>query len=244
MRQRSYLLHTVVAMLLLAPASAVQAQTAKVKGPDYSLKGGEYSVLNNLMMYGVDSIEYVGTEQTEAYGVKYTAAKFRVQAGVHVSGYGKDMCPDEGRCDRGAKVEFEVLVGPDASGKIHDRMLKRIHDYWAANNPRKWSKVDAAEHLNYKDGKYVMFEALHGRFLGPRAKRLVWVEGKVIKFNFKRFLYGDNNRYNEDEALENFVGGGIRLRVGGVDIQLRQMKGSFSKEFFKLYNEGAFRVAS
>jgi hypothetical protein len=44
--------------------------------------------------------------------------------------------------------------------------------------------------------------------------------------------------YSGYEALEFFVGSGIRLRVGGVDIQARQMKGSFREEFLKLYNGG------
>lgn len=243
MSHGGYRLHTVVAILLLASASASRAQPAKDKGPDYSVRGGEYSVLNNLMMYEADKFEYVSTVQAEAYGVKYTAAKFLVQARVSVMADGEEGYGEKyGRHTVGATAEFEVLVGLDPSGEIHDRMLKRIYDYWAANKPGKRSKVDAAEHLNYKDGEYVMFLALRGRFLEPRAKRLVWVDGKVIKFGFRRFLYGDE--YNEDEALENFVGSGIRLRVDGVSIQPKQMKGSFGREFFRLYNGGAFGGAS
>ncbi len=50
MNYRSYGLHTVVAILLLASASAAQAQPAKVKGHHYYAKGVEYIVLNNLML--------------------------------------------------------------------------------------------------------------------------------------------------------------------------------------------------
>ena len=82
MTYRSYRLHTVVAILLLISTSATPAQTSKDKGPDYSARGGAYSVLNNLMMYGVEKVEYVGTQQTEAYGLKYTAAKFLVNSEV------------------------------------------------------------------------------------------------------------------------------------------------------------------
>jgi len=118
-------------------------------------------------------------------------------------------------------------------------MLKNIRDYWALNKPGKRRKVDAPDHLNYKDGEYVMFLALRGRFLEPRAKRLVWADGKVIKFEFRRFLHGD--KYNEDDALENFVGSCIRVRVGKVAFQLKQMKGAFREEFFEQYNKRVFK---
>jgi hypothetical protein len=248
MKFRTYRLHTVVAILLLA--SAARAQPAKVKGPDYSLRGGEYSVLNNLMLYGVEKVEYVGTEETKAYGVKYTAARFRVITGVYLSASGKDECADEGTCQVKEDAEFSVLVGLDESDKIHDQMLKRIHDYWSANKPIKWKKADADEHVNYKDGQYVMFLVLPRKYMKARSKSLVWVDGKVIKFEFRRFLHapsGYGNGYDlakGGEALENFVGSGIRLRVGGVEIQARQMKGSFREEFFKLYDGGAFGGAS
>jgi hypothetical protein len=45
MSHRSYRLHTVVAILLIASASAAQAQPTKDKGPDYSVRGGEYHAL-------------------------------------------------------------------------------------------------------------------------------------------------------------------------------------------------------
>ena len=248
MNHRSYWLHAVVAILLLASVSA--AQPAKDKGPDFSVRGGEYSVLNNLLMSGDNKVEYVGTEQTEAYGVKYTAARFRVLTGVYISADGKDQCADDGTCQVKEDAEFSVLVGLDAGDEVHDRMLKRIHDYWAMNKPRKWMKADADEHLNYKNGKYVMFLALPRPYMRARSKRLVWVDGKVIQFEFRRFLHSPSqygNGYENakgGEALENFVGSGIRLRVGGIDIQARQMKGSFREEFFKLYNGGAFGGAS
>jgi hypothetical protein len=251
MSYRSYGLRAFVAILLLASASAAQAQTDIDKGPDYSVRGGEYSVLNNLMIYGENKVEYVGTERTEAYGVKYTAAKFLVRTGVNITAYGQERCPDDGRCDVSEQAEFEVLVGLDAGDEVHDRMLERIHDYWSANKPIKWKKADADEHLNYKDGKYIMFRALPGPHSRARSKRLVWVDGKVIKFEFKRFLPNPasyinriEQAYRKDEALENFVGSRIRIRVGGVDIQARQMKGSFRKEFFKLYDGRAFGGAS
>ena len=250
MSHRSYRLHTFAALLLLASASAVRAQPAKDKGPDFSARGGEYSVLNNLMMSGDNKVEYVGTEPAEAYGVKYRAARFRVRTGVYLTVAGKEWCADDGSCSINEQAEFEVLVGLDAGDEVHDQMLKRIHDYWSANKPRKWMKADAAEHLNYKHGRYIMFLALPGPYGGARSKRLVWVDGKVIKFEFKRFLhspaaYGNGmDLAHGGQALENFVGSGIRLRVGGVDIQARQMKGSFREEFFKLYNGGAFGGAS
>ena len=249
MSHRSYRLHTVVAILLLTSASAAQAQPAKDKGPDYSVRGGEYSVLNNLMLYGVEKVEYVGTERAEAYGVKYTAAKFLVNSEVRVTGSGEEVCSgNESRCDLVQLAQFEVLVGLDAADEVHDRMLQRIHDYWSANKPFKWRKADADEHLNYKDGKYIMFQALPGPYGVVRSKRLVWVDGKVIKFEFRRFLrtaysglYKNlSGRFTENEALENFVGSRIRLRVGGISIQPRQMKGSFREEFFRQYNGGAF----
>ena len=253
MGHKDYRLYTVVALLLLACASAAQAQAAKDKGPDYSIRGGEFSALNNLMLYGVEKVEYVGTERTEAYGLKYTASKFLVNSEVRVTGTGKEVCSGiESDCVLVQLAQFEVLVGHDAADEVHDRMLQSVHDYWSANKPFKWRKADAIEHLNYKDGQYIMFQALPGPYGFLQSKRLVWVDGKVIKFEFKGFLrtasegiYKNlSGRSTENEALENFVGSGIRLRVGRVSIQPRQMKGSYRAEFFKLYNSGAFRGAS
>jgi hypothetical protein len=253
MKHRNYRLYTVVAILLLAAASATQAQPDKDKGPDYSVRGGEYSVLNNLMMHGVEKVEYVGAEPAEAYGVNYTAAKFLVNSEVRVTGSGEEVCSgSESHCDLVQLAQFEVLVGLDAADRVHDRMLQSVHDYWSDNKPFKWKKADALEHLNYKDGKYIMFQALPGPYGLVRSKRLVWVDGKVIKFEFKRFLRTASSglyknlsgRFTENEALENFVGSVIRLRVGGVSIQPRQMKGSFRAEFLKLYDGGAFGGAS
>ena len=159
---------------------------------------------------------------------------------------------NESRCDLIQLAQFEVLVGLDAADAVHDRMLQSVRDYWSANKPLKWRKADAIDHLNYKDGQYIMFQALPGPYGFVRSKRLVWVDGKVIKFEFRRFLRTAfsgvfknlSGRYTENEALENFVGSVIRLRVGSVSIQPRQMKGSFRPEFLKLYDAGAFRGAS
>ncbi len=253
MRQRNSWTHTIVAMLVFASASAAQAQSAKDKGPDYSVRGGEYSVLNNLMLHGVEKVEYVGTEPAEAYGIKYTAAKFLVNSEVRVTGSGEEVCSgNESHCDLIQLTQFEVLVGLDAGDAIHDRMLRSVREFWSANKPFKLRKADAIEHLNYKDGRYIMFQALPGPYRLMRSKRLVWVDGKVIKFEFRRFLrtayeglYKNlSGRLTENEALENFAGSVIRLRVGGVSIQPRQMKGSFRGEFLKLYEEGKFAGAS
>jgi len=88
-------------------------------------------------------------------------------------------------------------------------MLRRVHAYWSANKPGHKKKVDAEEHLNYKDGEYMMFRELRGE-ISPktRAKRLVWVDGKFIKFQFKRFNLGDtyndvvNIPLDKDEGLK------------------------------------------
>jgi hypothetical protein len=251
MSYKGYCLRACAAVLLLASASAAQTQPARDKGPDYSALGGEYGVLNNLLMYGVNKVEYVGTQRVQDYGVNYTAARFLVRAEVFVSAEGTNRCADEGRCSVKALAEFHVLVGLDEGGKIHDRMLQSIHDYWSANKPVRWKKADADEHVNYRDGRYIMFQALRGPYGGGRVKRLVWVDGKVVKFEFRRFLRetpyyagGFIRGYSELEALEAFAGSNIRLRVDGVEIRAQQMKGSFREEFFKLYNGGAFRGAS
>ena len=247
------MLLTVVAILLLTSAAAVHAQSAKEKGPDYSVRGGEYGVLNNLLLRGVEKVEHVGTERTEAYGVKYAAAKFLVNSEVRVTGSGEEVCSsNESHCDLMQLAQFEVLVGLDPEDEIHDRMLQGVHDYWSVNKPFKLRKADTSEHLNYKDGKYIMFQAPLGPYGLVRSKTLVWVDGKVIRFEFKRFLrtayeglYKNlSGPFTANEALENFVGSVVRFRVGGVSIQLRQMKGSFRAEFFKLYNGGSFGGAS
>jgi hypothetical protein len=43
-----------------------------------------------------------------------------------------------------------------------------------------------------------------------------------------------------NNSLESFVGMGINLRAGAVEIQPKRMKGSFREEFFRLYQSGAF----
>lgn len=239
----------VLAALLLALACVAQSQSTGYKGPDYARRGGVYSVLNNVLLHDVDSVEYAGTADVSAYGNVYKASKFVVESRVMVKGYGAGACLSQYKtCEVLKTAEFELYVGLDETGELHDLMLKKIYDYWRANTPGKGKKLDVDEHLNYRDGEYLMFQALRSESnRDPRAKRLVWIDGKFIKFNFKRFTEKDAynsagfSLFNEDEALENFVGTIVSLRSGAVIIQPKQMKGSFREEFFRQYERGAFR---
>lgn len=242
--------------LFLAAAAGAQAQepAAKIKGPDYSLRGGEYAVLDNLRLHGVDKFEYVGRDRVDVYGKMREASVFLAKARVEVSASGPSACgldkePLES-CRTMRPAEVKIYVGEDESGEIHDLMLRKVYEFWALNEVGSRKKAETAEHLNYKDGEYIMFQALYGPGSGrwgPRAKRLVWVGGKFYKFVFKQFTrdetfwdYGTFS-FNTDEALEGFVGTGTYFTTSGnVRIQPRQMKGSFRKEFFRLYNQGAF----
>lgn len=244
--------------LFIVPAVGVWAQQPpppKFKGPDNSLRGGEYAVLDNLLLRDSrDKLVYAGREQVEVYGKLYDASKFVVDARVSVTVSGQSECINADTkpfdaCQTSKDAEVEVFVGLDEGGEIHDTMLRYVHDFWAMTEASSWKKVETTEHLNYKDGEYIMFQELRGRtYPYTRAKRLVWLDGKFIKFEFRRFkdggtytdAYVSKIALNKDEALESFVGMGINVRAGGVEIQPRRMKGSFRKEFLRLYQSGAF----
>ncbi len=248
----SYRLYIIVALLLAAAAVAGAQIPPPFKGPDNSLRGGEYAVLNNLLLRdGRDKLVYAGRERVMVYGKQYEAAKFVVDTGVYVSVSGFAECLYDHvafqPCKTTKWAEIEVYVGLDEAGEIHDTMLQRIHAYWSAHKPKAGKKVDAEEHLNYKDGEYMMFQVLRGeRWLKTRAQRLVWVDGKFIKFQFKRFTLGDTYSdvvdipLDKDEGLESFFGMGTYVRPRALKIQPQRMKGAFRAEFFRLYESGAF----
>ncbi|MDQ1592609.1 MAG: hypothetical protein QOG71_3236 [Pyrinomonadaceae bacterium] len=227
-----------------------EQQSPKFKGPDHSLRGGEYAILNNILWPGVRSVEYAGKAEVEVYGNIYEASKFIVRDFVRVTVSGAECYNDSAPfqpCGTSKGAQIEVYVGRDESNEIHDLMLQRIYDFWTANKPGKGKKVDAEEHLNYKDGEYIMFQSTRGQET-PRthAKRLVWVDGKFIKFRFVEFdlgpTYNDvaNIKLDADEGLESFVGMGTYLRPRAIRIQPKLMKGAFRDEFFRLYLSGAF----
>jgi hypothetical protein len=243
-------------VLFTASAGVARAQPPKFKGHDHSLQGGEYAVLNNLLLRdNGDEVVYAGREQVNVYSRQYEASKFVVATRVFVTVSGQSECFNADTkpfdpCQAPKEAEVEVFVGLDERGEIHDTMLRHVHDFWSATEVRSWKKAaEATEHLNYKDGEYILFQELRGAtYPHTRAKRLVWVDGKFIKFEFKRFkgggTYADSYvskiPLNRDEALENFVGMGIEVRPRAVKIQPRRMRGSFREQFFRLYRSRAF----
>jgi hypothetical protein len=237
--------------LLLVPARAAQAQPATVKGPDYSLQGGPYAVLNNLLFESATRVEHVGDDPMVAYGFKLDGAQFVVESQVMVTdpnwfptGTGCDPTSPSEPPKNTEQAEFEVSIGFDRNDEVHDEMLRRIYWYWLSNKPSRWRPVDFDEHLTYKDGKYLMFLAAYDRIRWGRVRTLVWVDGKVVRFRFKRFLnmgkgFWARTPPNPGEALDDFVAR-TGVRSGGVKLHLRWMGASFRKEFLKQYEKGAF----
>jgi len=231
-----------------ARAGGAQLKDAPKKGPDYSLRGGEYAVLNNLLMHDADRVEFAGAEPVAVYGKRFEASKFVVESRVTVPAYDSVRCSEGQSCPATERAEFEVFVGRDASGEIHDEMLRKIHERLSDKPPRRRDAY-AEEHLSHKGGEYLMFQAplaagLPG--LGPRW--VVWVDGKLFVFKFRKFLFqqgythmGVNVPYDKNEALENFVNMRVTLRSNGVKLPTRRMSGPARREFLRLYEKGVFR---
>jgi hypothetical protein len=243
-------------LLLLVPVSAARAQPATVKGPDFSKQGGPFSVLSGLNFHHIQRIEYVGADKAAAYGVTLEAEKFIVEAWVNVPKYELYVTypSDETyKADTESKLaEVEVWVGRDSDDRIHDEMLKGVHLFWTVTQPGWLSRmrpVQTAEHLTYKDGRYLLFRVLNRpvHHLVPFARRVVWADGKVVWFRFKRFVTGQRSTpevpFNPDAAVDDFVGSHFSVLSGSVKLYVREMKGSFRKEFFKQYEKGTFKGA-
>lgn len=114
---------SIVALFLVAAtATAAARQLPKFKGPDHSLRGGEYGVLNNLLMRDHrDHLVYAGREQVDVYGKLYEASKFVVDAFVYVSVSGSAECyydhaPFQA-CKTTKSAEIEIYVGLRRDGR-------------------------------------------------------------------------------------------------------------------------------
>jgi hypothetical protein len=249
----SYQRFFLFALLLLVPVCAARAQPATVKGPDFSKQGGPFSVLGNLNFHHIQRIEYVGEDAAAAYGVKLDAEKFIVEAWVNVPRYELYYtydAPDSTSPQVESKLaEIEVWVGHDADDRIHDELLNGVHGFWTVNKPGGLGKlrpVQTQEHLTYKDGKYLLFRILDRpvHHLAPFARRVVWADGKVVWFRFKRFVSGGRATpqvpHNPDAAVDDFVESHFSVRSGDVKLYVKTMRGSFRNEFFKQYAKGTF----
>ncbi|HEX8459317.1 MAG TPA: hypothetical protein VF656_18640 [Pyrinomonadaceae bacterium] len=249
MKCRSFVLAVLV--LCATCAAATAQQSPKSKQAERPSRGAEFAILDNLWLRDAKSIEYAGEAEVEVYGNIYTASKFIVHDFVRVTVSGYDECLYDHApfqpCEATKGAEIEVYAGVDETNEIHDLMLRKIYDYWTANRPGKGKTVEADEHLNYKDGEYIMFQTLRGQnSRDTRAKRLIWADGKFYKFRFGKFdlgaTYNDivKINLNADEALDNFVTLRKYVRPRAVKIQPKLMKGAFREEFFRLYESGAF----
>jgi len=239
-------------ILVLCSAASASAQGKKEKNPDHSLRGGEYAILNNLLMPDIREVEYVGRAQVEVYGKVYEASKFRLpDVSVRVTLSGSIDChPDNAPlqpCEATTSAEIEILVGRDETGEIHDEMLRRVRAYWAANRPGRGKDAKTEEHLNYQDGEYFMFrETRSVRDSSWRAKRLFWVDGKFVKLNLKRYFPLEKKNdigespISKDEGLDHFVTKGLYLRPRAARMRAKRMKGAFREEFLSLYDRGVF----
>lgn len=233
-------------ILVLCWAASASAQGKKEKNPEDSLRGGQYAALNNLLMHDAERVEHVGAEPVMVYGRRFEASKFVVESRVTVPAYDTVRCAEGQLCPATERAEFELLVGADAAGEVHDAMLTKIHERLSGKRgPRD---ADAEEHMSYRDGEYLMFQVpLTAGTLGRGPQRVVWVGGKFIVFKFRRFLLqqgythlGVNVPYDSNEALEDFVRMRVTLRSNGVKLQTKRMSGSARREFLRLYEKGVF----
>lgn len=242
--------HVCLVLLLCTAAASASAQGKKANNPDHSLRGGEYAALRNLLLHDAGRVEFAGAEPVLVYGKRYEASMFVVESRVTVPAYDSVRCSEGQLCPATEWAEFELLVGADAAGEVHDAMLKRIHER-VSGGPSRRREADAEEHLSYKGGEYLMFQIpLTADVLGRGPKRVVWVDGKFIVFRFRRFLFqqgythmGVNVPYDRNEALENFINMRVTLRSNGVKLPTKRMSGAARREFLRLYEKGAFRRA-
>lgn len=239
--------------LLAVPVCAARGQVATVKGPDFSKQGGPFTALEGLRFHNIQRIEYVGKDRAAAYGVNVDAEKFIVEAWVNVPRYDLYITqdpPDSTNQVESNPAEIEVRVGRDADDRIHDEMLSGVHQFWSVTEPGwlgKRQPVQTSEHLNLKDGQYLLYRIINQpvHHLAPFARRFVWADGKVVWFRFKRFTNGNRSTptvpFNPDAAIDDFVFSHFSILSGGVKLHVRPMQGSFRKEFLREYAKGTFR---
>ncbi|HRH40820.1 MAG TPA: hypothetical protein PKY82_04185 [Pyrinomonadaceae bacterium] len=215
----------IFAFLLLIPTFNVLAGFE-----DFSKKGGEYQILENLRI-NAKSIEYKEKSNFTILGKEFSASKFEVEASVFV----QTVC-----CDRpddawgNVFARYEIFVGKDDSNIAHDLFLKKIYDFWSTTPTD--GRYTSQYNLTLKDNDYLMFMAPSSHDINEQY-HLVWIDGKYMKIIFKNFRDKDGAG-----ATDSFWEKNIRFYVGKNKITPKFMVNEIPDEFLKLYKERKIRL--
>ena len=216
-------------LLILIVLSFAFASPVVAGHKDYSKRGGEYSILENLRLKA-KKVEYVGKESVTLFGKEYPASKFEVSANITV------QTSDNGTFSgtfEDVVANYEILVGQDSSNEVHDAFLKTIYDFWSTN-PTNGTVTSEYQLTLKKNGEYLMFAPPS---VYEKQYYIVWIDGKFMKLSFKSFP----NRSGWG-ALQELWGKVSRFYVGKTKIEPEFMVNSFPEEFLKLYREGKIKL--
>jgi hypothetical protein len=217
--------------LILFAASLVSAPPASARHKDYSKRGGEYSILENLRL-NARRVEYVGAERVSLFGKEYSASKFEISSTITVQT--SDIGTFSGTFED-VVANYEILVGRDESNEVHDAFLKEIYNFWSTN-PTNGTVTSQYNLTLKKNGEYLMFMAPSSHDVNQQFY-LVWIDGKFIKASFKSF----QNRSGWG-ALQELWEKVLRFYVGKTRIEPEFMVNSFPEEFLRMYRAGKIKL--
>jgi len=204
------------------------ASSVSARHKDYSKRGGEYAILENLRLSAA-KVEYRGTESVSLFGKQYTASKFTVSARITV----QTSCNGtfSGTFEE-VIANYEILIGLDTSNAVHDAFLKTIYDFWSSH-PTNGTVTSPYNLTLKKTGDYLMFMAPDG----DKQFYLVWLGGKFIKASFASFPTRSGWG-----ALQELWGKVLRFYVGKTRIEPEYMVNAFPETFLRLYRDGKLRL--
>ena len=150
----------------------------------YADLGPKYSILEDLLL-NVDSLRYVREDTLKYRGFEVPASVFRVSA--HISLQTGEYEVAEGTAD------FNLFIGRDESGCIHDSMLHSAYDYWeseSASYRALHDSLPAQQHIYFRDGQYVIYDA--GDLLRIRVEHsaVYWLDDKVLQIHLAAVTSG------------------------------------------------------
>ena len=215
-------------LLILIVLSLAFTSSVVAGHKDYSKRGGEYSILENLRLKA-KNVEFVGKESITLFGKEYPASKFEVSANITV----QTSCNTFSGTFEEVVANYEILVGRDSSNEVHDAFLKTIYDFWSTN-PTNGTVTSDYQLTLKKSGEYLMFAPPSGY---EKQYYVVWIDGKFMKLSFKSFQ--DKEGWGAVSSLWDEV---VRFNVGKTKIEPEFMVNSFPEEFLKFYREGKIKL--
>jgi hypothetical protein len=204
------------------------ASSVCARHKDYSKRGGEYAILDNLRLEAT-KVEYRDTQFVPLFGRQYTASKFAVSARITVQT--SDNGTFSGTFEE-VTANYEILVGRDNSNTVHDAFLKTIYDFWSSH-PTNGSVTSQYNLTLKKTGDYLMFMEPDG----DKQFYLAWIGGKFIKASFANF-----QSRSGWGALQELWGKVLWFYVGKTRIEPEYMVNAFPETFLRLYREGKLQL--